>query len=102
MPSYDHICHSCQHEWEDFYSIKDAPPEVCPSCGEKNVQRLISGGSGRGIVELTGHELKAHLKEEGRKLKEECYRDESKLAKYHDNQLRRDAFAKDGGFRRFR
>ena len=64
MPTYLHICtdKECAHEWEDFYSITEDPPQCCPKCGKETAKRLVSGGSGKGIVELTGHELKAKIK----------------------------------------
>lgn len=81
MPTYEHLCNNCQHEWEDVYSMKQDPPTQCPSCKvEGKVQRLISGGSGRGIVELTGHELKDKMKAEGQELKKAAMKDERILA----------------------
>jgi putative FmdB family regulatory protein len=69
MPSYEHKCKNeeCNHEFEDFYSIT-APVPVCPTCGSE-AQRLISGGSGRGIVELTGQDLKNKVKADVRDMK---------------------------------
>ena len=94
MPTYEHKCEACQHEWEEFYKITEDPPTVCPSCGEEGqVQRLISGGSGRGIVVLTGHERAAHLKSEGQKMFKEMQKNENLRANfvgeetYHQNQL---------------
>lgn len=101
MPTYEHRCFACEHEWEDFYSIKSNPPEACPKCNTKgHVKRLISGGSGRGIVELSGNELKEHLKSEGRKLKESAKNNErvaSNLegeASFHRRQLAIDRLKK--------
>jgi len=60
------------------------------------VKRLISGGSGKGIVELTGHELKAKIKEDATKMRRNAGKDEKLLAnlvgekKYHSNELFRD------------
>jgi hypothetical protein len=69
------------------------PPTLCPECKvEGKVKRLISGGSGRGIVRLTGHDLSAHCKAEGRKMARQAMKDENLRAnligeeKYH-NQL---------------
>ncbi len=75
MPTYNHICVSpeCAHEWEDMYSITKDPPTTCPKCNQETAKRLISGGNGRGIVELTGHELVAKTKEDARALKKEIY-----------------------------
>lgn len=94
MPTYEHRCEKCKHEWEDFYSIKADPPDICPECKTKGkVVRLISGGSGRGIVELSGGELKQHLISEGKKLKESANKSEKVRANlegeasYHKRQL---------------
>lgn len=94
MPTYEHFCRACQHEWEDFYKITEDPPTTCPSCKvEGQVKRLISGGSGRGIVVLTGHERSAHLKSEGAKMAKQMATDEKLRANfvgeeaYHQSQL---------------
>lgn len=94
MPTYEHICRNCQHEWEDIYSIRQDPPTVCPACNtEGQVQRLVSGGAGKGIVEVTGHELKAKLKAEGQELKKSAMKSETVLAnligesKYQSNTV---------------
>ncbi len=70
MPTYEHKCNSCEHEWEDMYSITAEPPKVCPTCKAETVIRLISLGS-KGVVELTGHELVAKVKEDIKTLKKE-------------------------------
>ena len=81
MPTYEHLCSNCKHEWEDIYSIRQDPPCTCPSCNvEGGVKRLISGGSGKGIVEITGNELKAKLMTEGRELKRAALKDENLMA----------------------
>ena len=82
MPTYTHICQrsECLHEWEDYYSIKADPPKTCPKCQQETAQRVISGGSGRGIVELTGHDLDAKIKEDVRQLKSEAANSEQKYA----------------------
>jgi putative FmdB family regulatory protein len=82
MPTYIHIClnEACNHEWEDYYSIKDDPPTTCPKCGKETAKRLISGGSGRGIVELTGHDLQSKLLSDAQKIKREARTNENVLA----------------------
>lgn len=71
MPNYLHGCSACGIEWEDFYSIHDDPPKKCPECKSKKVKRLISGVP-MGRVELSGRELIASLKAEGKKLAREA------------------------------
>lgn len=96
MPTYEHKCNNteCGEEFEDFYSIAAALPP-CPKCGS-DVMRLISGGAGRGIVELTGAELKQSLQEAGIKLRNKAARDEKTMgnlvgeSKYQINQTYRD------------
>jgi len=83
MPTYEHICHECQHEWEDIYKMNDSVPDVCPNCQTKGkVQRLISA-PGKGKVELYGQELTQQLRKEGKDLAKELYRSESKTADFY-------------------
>ncbi len=102
MPTYEHLCKACGHEWEDFYSIKKDPPTVCPECEvEGQVKRLVSGGSGRGIVVLTGHDLQAHCREEGKKIAREAAKDENLRAnligedRYHQQCLQTERVTED-------
>ncbi len=46
MPTYDYKCDNCQHEFEQFQSIKARPIRKCPECGKLSVQRLIGAGAG--------------------------------------------------------
>lgn len=71
MPTYEHLCTSCQHEWEDSYSIKADPPKECPSCKAETVTRLISLG-GKGVVELTGQDLVDKVKADAQQLKKDA------------------------------
>jgi len=102
MPTYEHRCKLCEHEWEDFYSIKADPPTVCPSCEkEGGVERLISGGSGKGIMVLTGRELKGRIYSDAMKARKRAATDENYRAniigedKYHQRQLKKDALQND-------
>jgi len=47
MPTYEYECLSCDHAFERFQSMKDAPLRKCPQCGKK-ITRLM--GSGAGIL----------------------------------------------------
>jgi putative FmdB family regulatory protein len=94
MPTYPHICNECQHEWDEVYSMNADPPDTCPACGTKGkVERLIAGGSGKGIVILTGNELKEQTKLDAAKIINESSKNENFLAnmvgeqKYHNNEL---------------
>jgi len=46
MPTYEYACRACDHRFERFQSITEVPVKECPSCGRRQAQRLISGGSG--------------------------------------------------------
>lgn len=45
MPTYEYECRACNHHFELFQSMSDAPVTVCPSCGG-SVKRVIGGGTG--------------------------------------------------------
>lgn len=95
MPTYEHACGNCNKEFEDIYGMMAPVPTLCPLCGhDGKVVRLVSGGSGKGIVTLSGNEFKAKLKEDGRKLKQAALKDEKVLSnligetKYQDNTVK--------------
>jgi len=46
MPTYEYVCDNCQHQFEQFQSIKAKPIRKCPQCGKLSVQRLIGAGAG--------------------------------------------------------
>ena len=48
MPTYEYLCESCGHKFEDFQSIKARPLRKCPACGKLKLKRLI--GTGAGII----------------------------------------------------
>jgi len=80
MPTYDHECYECQYEWEDFYSISVSPPEVCPKCGGK-ARRVIKTVPACKVV-LTGTELKQHIKNERKKIRQQLKTDEKFKANF--------------------
>jgi putative FmdB family regulatory protein len=102
MPTYEHKCNTCQHEWEDSYSIKAEPPKECPSCKAETVVRLISLG-GKGVVELTGQDLIDKVKADAEVLKKDAHAKEKVYAnllgeqKYHDMQTRMDKAKRERG-----
>lgn len=86
MPTYLYKCEINDVEFEEFHSIKIVLEE-CPICNEKKMEQhkpspLISGGSGRGIVELTGNELRTKIKEDAQKFKKEVYGNEKTYANF--------------------
>ncbi|MCC5025321.1 MAG: zinc ribbon domain-containing protein [Candidatus Synoicihabitans palmerolidicus] len=46
MPTYDYHCTKCNHEFEAFHSMKDAPIKTCPKCKKRSVKRHVGGGAG--------------------------------------------------------
>ncbi len=46
MPTYEYICESCGHKFEQFQSIKARPLRKCPNCSKQSLQRLIGAGAG--------------------------------------------------------
>lgn len=103
MPTYYHECtnEECKHEWEDFYSITKDPPTTCPACSKETAKRVISGGNGRGIMQLSDDEFKANLPNEIAKIKKEMHGSEKVYAnmlgeaKYEQMQRKMDAAKKD-------
>jgi putative FmdB family regulatory protein len=45
MPTYEYACNRCDTTFERFQRITAEPGGTCPSCGETDVRRLISGGT---------------------------------------------------------
>ena len=97
MPTYEHKCfaENCGYKWDEIYPMSAKPPIKCPSCEKEGyVQRLISGGSGRGIVRLTGGDLRAQLMSDAGKARERARTDEKFRASiigeqnYHDQQTK--------------
>jgi len=98
MPTYEHLCNACEHEWEVVYGMTVDPPTLCPSCEvDGQVKRLISGGSGPGIMRRTGAEMKAGMAGEARKISQRAQTDEKFLAnlvgeeKYHNQLLQKES-----------
>jgi len=42
MPMYEYQCEACGHRFEKIQKFSDAPLEICPNCGEKKLQKLLS------------------------------------------------------------
>jgi putative FmdB family regulatory protein len=42
MPLYEYLCDACGHRFERIQKFSDPPVEVCPNCGERKVQKLLS------------------------------------------------------------
>lgn len=77
MPTYEYFCAVNDIEFEEYHSIAIVIEE-CPICKEKQLEshkpkRLISGGSGKGVVKLSGNELTAKIKTDTAALKKQVY-----------------------------
>ena len=46
MPTYEYVCESCDHEFEEFQSITARALRKCPECGKPKLKRLIGKGAG--------------------------------------------------------
>ncbi len=46
MPTYDYVCDSCHHRFEEFQSITAEALKQCPECHRKKLRRLIGPGGG--------------------------------------------------------
>lgn len=42
MPIYEYRCAACEHEFEEWQRMSDAPVKTCPKCKKKRVERLVS------------------------------------------------------------
>jgi len=102
MTTYEHKCNFCEEEFEAVYGMTVPPPTLCPLCNkEGGVERLISGGSGKGIMILRGEELKQKIKSETNVLRRDASQNERSYAnligesKYHEQQLNKDSLTND-------
>lgn len=46
MPTYIYRCANCGYSFEQFQRISAEPIRICPTCGQEQVQRVLTGGSG--------------------------------------------------------
>ena len=45
MPTYEYVCEACEHEFEDFQSMKASVHRKCPECGKLRLRRKIGAGA---------------------------------------------------------
>ena len=45
MPTYEYQCDACNHNFDEFQSMKDEPLKKCPKCGKKKLRRLFGAGA---------------------------------------------------------
>jgi putative FmdB family regulatory protein len=42
MPLYEYECDACGYRFEQIQKFSDPPADVCPTCGERKVRKLMS------------------------------------------------------------
>jgi putative FmdB family regulatory protein len=97
MPTYEHQCTNteCNHEWEDYYSVTEDPPKICPKCQKETAKRVITCMA-KGIVKLEGQELIDKCVADGKKMAREASKDPNLYAnligesKYNELQTKLD------------
>ena len=45
MPTYEYVCESCGHRFDEFQSMKDDPLKICPKCEQSSLRRLFGCGA---------------------------------------------------------
>src|SRR5712691_2967598 len=45
MPTYEYQCDACEHNFDEFQSIKAEPLKKCPKCGKKKLRRVFGAGA---------------------------------------------------------
>jgi putative FmdB family regulatory protein len=45
MPTYEYQCDACDHNFDEFQSITEAPLKKCPRCGKLKLRRLFGTGA---------------------------------------------------------
>ena len=45
MPTYEYHCDACDHNFDEFQSMKDPPLKKCPRCGKSKLRRVYGAGA---------------------------------------------------------
>ena len=45
MPTYEYECDACEHGFEEWQTMSEAPLTKCPKCGKKKLRRLFGTGA---------------------------------------------------------
>ena len=46
MPTYEYLCKSCGHRFDEFQSMSAKELKKCPGCKKNALERLIGAGAG--------------------------------------------------------
>lgn len=45
MPTYEYHCDACEHHFDEFQSMSDAPLKKCPKCKKSKLRRIFGTGA---------------------------------------------------------
>ena len=45
MPTYEYHCDACDHNFDEFQSMSDAPLKKCPQCKKPKLRRVFGTGA---------------------------------------------------------
>src|SRR5580765_3571037 len=45
MPTYEYQCDACEHNFDEFQSMSEAPLKKCPKCGKRKLRRVFGAGA---------------------------------------------------------
>jgi putative FmdB family regulatory protein len=45
MPTYEYQCDACEHNFDEFQGINEAPLKKCPKCGKSKLRRVFGTGA---------------------------------------------------------
>jgi putative FmdB family regulatory protein len=45
MPTYEYQCEACEHNFDEFQSMSEAPLKTCPKCGKRRLRRVFGTGA---------------------------------------------------------
>jgi putative FmdB family regulatory protein len=45
MPTYEYHCDACEHNFDEFQSMSEAPLKKCPQCKKSKLRRVFGTGA---------------------------------------------------------
>lgn len=45
MPTYEYHCDACEHNFDEFQAMSDAPLKKCPKCKKSKLRRVFGAGA---------------------------------------------------------